>query len=356
MTLLGFLTRRFFFFTAVVSGFFATLFTVVELFEKILRVAHTSIGSIVYFSVLNCVPTWFELLPVGLWLSTILVIRELVMRQEWDFLQMLTFIPRSLILWLAWCSGVCMLTVLVVRESVGVPLMVKAERVRQEKFKRNVQTVLLNQWFELDDATVVYARMIDQQEQCGSDLLIMRMRDGQALETMLMAPHFDYDSRMAVVRVPTGVLYNIPGHSQEVLSDYEFTSPSLFLQVRLQHHVPSLARGVLALVSSHSSLPDSVVREVQRRCVIPFGYYLSLLLYPLLTLALFLLFSSSIMRWVAVLLPYPYFVGAGLGVGALVSAGFPVWFLVLPHGAAFLVVFYVYHFLKKNNLRVDFHR
>jgi len=338
MTLRNFLTRRFFLFLAVITLFLASLFTIVEFFEKFLRVSHASASSIVYFSCLNFLPTLFDLLPVSGWLATILLLRELIARQEWEFLQVLTFIPRAIFSWLFACGLGLMIVVFVCRETVGARLIVRAEQFRQEKFKQHVHNVLFNQWFELDEKMLCYAGVIDRGTQQGKDLLFMHMDNNFVVTSMLVAPEFILHEDIHTVTVPVGILYDIEYHSDRAVQNYSFTSPSLFFQMRMHHEVPTVLRGLATMATQFHVLPPSVLRDVVRRCLVHMCYYLSLVLYPLFTLFLFLLFSPSPFRWAFALVPYPYFVILGFVVDALVASGWPVWLIMAPHFIVILLL------------------
>src|SRR3972149_4709923 len=89
MVFTSYFLRRFIGFFFALTLLLAVIFNLIEFFEKLVRVKHTDIGSIIHFIGLNFLPSFSDLMPIGVWLATCIMIWEFHQNHEWETLFLL---------------------------------------------------------------------------------------------------------------------------------------------------------------------------------------------------------------------------------------------------------------------------
>ncbi len=331
MTLAWHITRRFIAAWLGLTLLLGLLFSFIEFFEKLARVKQTTVQAILHFLGLNLAPTLVGLLPVGLWLATLVLLRELSTGSSWDFYRMLGFVPRRLARILCVIAGVSMVIVLVVRECVVLPLGVRAERFKQEQFKRVSATQqLLNRWFELAPGSYCFVGDYDLQVGQGHEFLLVRMSRDYELQDVMRAGRFTLVNSGGLVILHDQVI-SLGGNCVEKQLHVEL--PALQTQLRLQHEMQNIFQ-VVKNIAFRQYLSTGSIMLLYRLFLQALLFYLGFFLYPLMTLLFFMWGSRgrfTWLRWVGALAPYPLLVGIGILIGpcSLLAYGTAVMTLLL---------------------------
>ncbi len=323
--------QRFLTFVVIISILLAFLFNFVEFFEKLLRVRHVQVITIAHFLWLNFIPSLFDLLPVAVWLATCLLLKELDQRNEWELLQLLTFIPKRLITFLLAMGLLVSIFTVVVYENFVSDLAFQAAHFKQEKLKQATAQCVVDKWLELDAHQLCYVGFLDLQAQQGSEIMLLFMNPTFELLKIIKAPSFFLDPKTNSVHLQRGRVFEISQAQESTFGELDVVVPSFFSQMCIECDVPTLYSGAKKLVLYRSLLPPAVYNDLLAKLLGRIGFYLQILLYPLLTLCLFLSLRGAVTRWIGALVAYPLFLMIGLIGDGAVNSGLHAFAVLVPY-------------------------
>lgn len=334
-----YLTRRFLGYFTTLVLFLAFLFNLVEFFEKIVRVKHVAVGTVFHFLGLNILPSLFELMPVGLWLATCFLLKELATRHEFECLHLLTFIPRRFFsFFLLMGLGVALVT-FGLREQFVAHLTIKAERFKKEAFKLHSDQKIISKWVELDEDRFCYFSVLDAQKSEGTDLLIVTMSPQFRFQQIITAPYFTIDPKVSSVIIPEARIEQ-EGEEGRTVNNIVVNSPGFFSHLRMNFDVPTVGALTKKILLYRHVLPRGVYYELWYELLARIIFYIQLLLYPLMTACLFMFTRHQYMRWLLMLLPYPLLTGMGAVTDTLFRCGWHPIVSMFPY--VFIMFFIVW--------------
>jgi hypothetical protein len=338
MLIFSYLTRRFLAFLAAISLLLAFIFNFIEFFEKIVRSKQVPVSVIIHFLSLNFIPTFFDLLPIAVWLAMCLLIKELMGRYEWELLQLMTFIPRKFLRFSLIMGLALSVSSLVLHERYVANLVFKAERFKQEKFKQGAPQILVNKWFELDHDRICYFSIFNPETVAGDDLLIIQFSPDFTFQKMIQACHFTINPATTSIEIPEARIFDMGVQGEYIQKELAIHSPAFFSQLKMNFEYPTLFNTAKKLSLYGKLLPSGVYNEMLGHFCSRMGYYIQLLLYPLLTICLFMVTSHPYIRWILALLAYPLLLTATITSDAAFHSGFHAFILLMPYLLVLLFV------------------
>lgn len=318
-------------FFVAISLMLAFIFNFIEFFEKIVRAKQVPVRVIIHFLSLNFIPTFFDLLPIATWLATCLLLKELLGRYEWELLQLMTFIPQKLFRFALIMGLFLSSTAFVLHERYVADLVFKAEHFKQEKLKQGVPQKLVSKWFELDNNQICYFSVFDPETVMGEDLLVIRFSPEFTFQKMVRAAHFMLNPSTTTIMIQSGHVFDMESQQEHVEQDLEIHSPAFFSQLRMNFECPTLLNTAKKLTLYGKLLPYGVYNEVFGQLCGRIAYYMQLLLYPLLTICLFMITNHPFIRWVLALAAYPLFLIATIAGDEAFHSGFQALILLVPY-------------------------
>lgn len=342
MIIYSYLARRFLLYCIAISTLLTFLYNFIEFFEKMLRVKHTDISTILHFLQLNTLPAFIDYLPLGAWLSTALVLKELFARHEWDILQFITFVPQRLIMFFASMGVVLVFCAFMLNEGFVATIAFKTEAYKQEKFKQNSSYILVNQWFELSQGKLFYCGICDLKSGLGSDGVLVEMNATTFMVgNITRIPSFRLNSEQQTMMIEMATMFDPETSKSYVLSKEELYVPALFSQIRMHMEPVTVFNVIRSLLLNGKSLPINAYKALLNKLCKRLEFYVQLMLYPVLSLLLFLLFIRyDYIRWIALLSAYPLMICLGLLSDFLLVNGFAavgIFFSYLLIGGVLLV-------------------
>ncbi len=332
MLIFWYLARRFFLFLTGLDLLLAFLFNFIEFFEKLVRAKHVTASTILHFLSLNFIPTVFDVLPISMWLALCLLLKELYQRHEWETLQLLSYIPSRLLTFALSMGLIVSITAFITYESYVSPLAFKAEQFKYEKLKQDPKPQLItNAWLELDTNTFFYCDVLDLKKHQGHRLLVITMNSSFMLHRLIKADYFTVNPQQQTITIPIGSIVEVEEQKEHSCTNMVITAPALFAQLRLNAENQTLTTLTTKLILYKNVLPVGIYNELLGQLFAKMLYYLQLLLYPLVTVCLFMLFSSSYVQWVAALSTYPLFITASVIGDTLSKQGPWVWLMIVPY-------------------------
>jgi len=343
MVIFTYLARRFVRYVIVTSFLLAFLFNFIEFFEKLVRVKHTTAATIIAFLRLNFLPSLIDGMPVALWLATCLLLKELMQHNEWELLQIISYVPKRFFVFTITMGLFFGAVVLVVRESAVADLAARAERFKQEKFKQERVQKIIGRWVELSSHQFAYFNVLDLDHMTGLDLLVVTMRPNFELERIVTAPTFVVDPLKCTVLAQQAKVVAMDHPEAVAFDQLNFHTPALLPQLKMSLEAPTLRNLGRKILLYQDVLPIGVYKELLYAFLMRMVCYLQLLLYPVLTYCLFMLTTHAVGRWALALAPYPLFMVLGVVSDAAARYGLNPWLTLVPYAMliTFLLAFWV---------------
>jgi len=193
MILPRYILTRFFANVFLINIGFTLLFNLIEFFEKMVRVQQTTTETILYFILLNLVPSFFENLPVASWLGSCMTIMQMEQQNEWEILQLLN-IKLNKVFRLILIAGIALSIVSFVGKELITETMAKrAQQFKFAQFKQNRHKKLFNQWFALNHNRFSHFGYLDLQTNTGESLSIIELSPQFKIKKITFAPQIFSD-------------------------------------------------------------------------------------------------------------------------------------------------------------------
>lgn len=336
MVFVWYFLRRFCIAFFAIAFILALLLNVVEFFEKVVRVSHTTAWTILSFVMLNFLPTFSDLMPIASWLAACLVIREFYHQKEWESLLLLN-IDYGALLKLFMLAGFLVASgSLIFREYLTIPLSCQAEQFRSKQFKQGTPTIVTKMWYKIADTIYCYIGFLDLKSKKGEDLFLIHVGSDGNVHKSIRAQQFDVRPETESVVLKQGIEYYSEGAVSHQVLDKIVPLPGLFIRLAMQFDIPSLGSLCTKIIAHGRTLSGDAYMALMRAIFERLFFYAQILLFPAVTFVLFSIFIDfSHVKWFAVLLPYPLFTVISVLVFFLVQKYFSIWILALP----FILIF-----------------
>lgn len=299
--------RRFtgFFFTLTLL--LAAIFNLIEFFEKLVRVANVDVQTVFHFICLNFLPSFSDLMPVGSWLATCLLLWEFHQRHEWDTLFMLSIGYKQLFTLFAWGGFLVMVTAFVVHEGIVLPLTVQSARFKRERFHYGGQkNKLINKSFMIKNDLFCSIGLLDVDAGVGHDLLLVYLSDHFEIERVVSAPLFYMNPAEKMVMLDNGQIFTKKDQQMRQFQHEKITIPGLFVKLWMHDEAPLLINLIKMVILQRMFLSREIVNELFYLILQRLMFYFQIVIYPVATFSLFLLGGNHLfLRWLMLLIPYP---------------------------------------------------
>jgi lipopolysaccharide export LptBFGC system permease protein LptF len=330
MMLFTYLARKFSLYVITISFLLAFIFNFIEFFEKMVRVKQARAMAVTTFLGLNFIPTFLDLLLIGVWLATCFLLKELCWHHEWELLQLLTYIPKKFFVFMVIMGVAVSSMAFVINEYCGASLAFKADKFKQERLKQSMDHVLMTTWLELDRGRFCYFSVLDTKTLRGEDLLLITMSSQGMLQSVVKAPFFTVDFKSMTVTVPDGYEFDHEEQEEKKIRNKTFVLPAFFSQLRINLEIPTVGNLLNRVTFYRHALPQGIYNDLLGKLFARISYFIQILICPLLVIALFMCTQHPYVRWVLALSAYPLCIVAGLVGNAGVRHGLHASFIFFP--------------------------
>jgi lipopolysaccharide export LptBFGC system permease protein LptF len=347
MVLTRYFLKRFFKYVLAIGFFLAFLVNFIEFFEKIVHTKDAGLTSILTFIALNFVPTFFDLLGISSWLSTCLLIKEFQQQNEWETFSLLNIKYKTMVR-LFLLSGFCLMVFsLGFKEAFIEKLAFQSEQYKMEKFKQKPYQKVIGKWLMLNKETIAYFGVLDLSTNSGSDMLLLHMNPDFTIHKVLNCKTFYINPESQELTIPSGIEFNIENNTPETVTNLKLSSQTLFSQIKISLDIPTLSN-IFQNLLNKNILPTPIQNELIYNMFTRIISYLRLILYPILTFMLFMLFSNTVaLKWVAIFFPYAIFTFISLLLDYLFTRGInPILFIFI-YLLIVMVMLYIHHRINK---------
>jgi len=188
MVLALYFFKRFFKYFLVINIALTLLFNFIEFFEKIVRVKHATITTILHFIALNFVPSFFETFAISCWLATCLLIKEFSQHNEWESFQILNINHKKLFNLFFMAGAILTVCSFIGKEKISLDLLNKSEKFKLEKLKQTSNQKITTKWLKLSDEIICYFGFLDLEANQGNDLILLYMSPDFEIEKTIKGP------------------------------------------------------------------------------------------------------------------------------------------------------------------------
>lgn len=328
MVLARYFLTRFFKNVFVIAIGLTFLYNLIEFFEKMVRIKDTDLLTIAYFIGLNCIPSFFENLPIASWLGSCMTIKEMLQQNEWESLKILNINDRK-IYSLVIIAGILLSTTSFFgKEFLAQNITRSAQIFKQEKFKKNQTKNLFNEWFSLkalpstkgENKKNLFCHFdhLNVETKKGFRFSMTELCNDFSIKKIIFSNHFSIDPKLKNIHLCD--IVELERNNKNTFSQKKekiIYQPSFFSQLETEKNTPSLNKFFRIVTFGKNVLPTHVYQKLLYEFLNKILIHLLLLLYPLLTFALFFFFNTTISRllrfyhknnfflWTLLLLPYP---------------------------------------------------
>lgn len=331
MVFVRYFFKRYCYYVGTITLLLTGLLTLIELFEKLMRVSHASLANVGIFLGLNAVPVLVDNCAVGCWLATGLLLREFYVHHEWELMMMLNINNQELIR-LFVLAGCLFTTVVIVSKELFVcKLAFKAEQFKIKHFKQKAPQLLVHRWIQLSDSRFCYIGMLDMGTNSGQDITLLTMSSDFSIEQACIGSSFSVDLETNQLIIEQGSSFDAQSHQCIPINQKVMNFPELFSQLSLEAQVPTALNLYKVLVHAYKQLPTSVANKLLYQLLKIITSYFYVLLYSLITILLFTLwYDHNRLRWIALCAAYPLFLTGQALLDFLISYGCSAWIALAP--------------------------
>lgn len=348
MVFIRYFFKRYFCYVGAIALLLTVLLTLIELFEKLMRVSHTSLAHIGIFLGLNSAPLFFDNCGVASWLATGLLLREFFVHHEWELMMMLNISNKELLRLFALAGCLLLGTVIISKELFVSSLAFKAEKFKIKHFKQKMPQLLVHRWVQLQEHKFCYIGSLDMETRHGQDMIVLSMSPDFSIEQALIINQFSADHELEQVVVERGSRFGTSSHQCISMGQEIVKVPELFSQLMFDFQAPTAWHYYTSLMQTGKQLPSTVFNKLLHQLLKKLSSYTQILLYSLLTALLFIIwYAHERFRWFALLIAYPLFLSIDVLLDFLVSFGFSAWIVLAPYCLLALLIILIRIFLLK---------
>lgn len=348
MVLARYLLTRFFLHVTFITTTLTLLFNLIEFFEKMVRVKQATLQTVIHFISLNLAPSFFEILPLGTWLATCMILKELHQQDEWEALQLLN-ISNQYIFKVFLFAGLLLTTISFVgKEIITAHVAQSAEQFKQKAFKQNQQATLFNQWFTLDDKTFCHIHLLDLKTNTGEDFSLFELSDQFHLKKVFSSKICLLNPSTHTLTFPHAVELHTDTKKQIAVTNKTLSFPSFFSQLRLRGQTPAFFQMFHLVIFDRTILPAHIYNHLLYQFLSRLFSHLLPLLYILLTFLLFVLFPyHRYYRWILIFMPYPFVIACTTITDFLMQTWQLGLLAVIPYATLLFLIAILLRFMQK---------
>jgi lipopolysaccharide export LptBFGC system permease protein LptF len=348
MTFARYISNRFFAYVAFASISLTLIFNLIEFFEKMVRVNQT-VDAIFNFILLNILPSFFENLPVAAWLAMCMLLREMQQQNEWEIAELLNIPSKKIFATIFMCTSFLAFLNFSGKEIFTRKISQKAEQFKQEKFKQNKNKKLFNQWFLLSENEFCHFQYLDLETEQGRELSIFKVSPRFKIEKIRYAEIFRTKPKTNELFIESGSEIKTLKRKREEIIEKNIFMPCFFTQLHMKGRGPKFLHLINLVIFERKILPENVYNNLLYTFLNRILVHLLLILYPLLTLAIFFFFRhvGRYYRWILIFSPYPIFVVLSTITDTLMQMFCNGIFAFLPYVTMFSLLTIIYFLIQK---------
>lgn len=350
MVLEKYILNRFFRYLLTINISITFLFNFIEFFEKIIRVKHATINMVLHFIILNIPPSFFQNINVSIWLTTCLLLKEFIEQNEWETFKILNINYQKLFQLFLYASISISLFTFIGKENITLPLLNKSEKFKYEQLKQTSFQKIHNKWLEIkikgDKAfkTFSFFQFLDLKDKIGTNLILININKDFEVEKIISSKKFKVNLEKKILKLKKAISVKSKDNIQEIKIDEKLYIPSFFSQLQLSNYIPPISLLLKNIIFEKKLLPKNVWFDLIAQLLKRLFFYLQIILYPILTLFLFLTFENKKYKWISIFLSYPIMILTDLIVNFFANQNYTPIYLFIPY---LLIIMFILLYKKR---------
>jgi hypothetical protein len=313
MVFANYFLKRYLSFFFILTFILAFIFNLIEFFEKLMRVANVDKQVIFHFICLNFLPSFSDLMPVGSWLASGLLLWELHQRHEWDTLFMIAVSYKTLLKLFVLGGFFMMISAFFIHEFLVLPLTAQSMRFKRERLRHGQQSKLINKSFMIKNDLFCSIGLLDIDAGIGYDFLLVSLSECFDIKRVISSPCFEMDITKKVLTLMQGTIFTRNDQSTVSLHEKKIKLPGFFVKLLMHDEAPLLINLIKIVFMQRAFLSQEIVDELWYLILQRIFFYFQILIYSILCFVVFALAENlGFYRWP--LLITPYLVVTALGV------------------------------------------
>lgn len=365
MVLKKYIIKRYFYYLLLINVSVTFLFNFIEFFEKVARVKDASLKLILQFIALNIVPSFFDSVNISCWLATIMLLKELFEQNEWEIFKILNINYKKIFNIFFIAGLITAISALIGKELVSNNLQNISNKFKFKNFKKVNFEIITNKWFEIkpqnsDDKMFCYVPYFYTKTKSGNNLLIIKMSDNFGIKKITSAKKFKVgrDKNKIELR-ECNITYSVKNEnkekSEEIFNVKEeskiINMPGFTSRLKAKKQALSIKSLLKNIFIQRKYLPHNIWLELLYEFIKKILLFLQIILYPILTLSLFIFFENKkIYQWSAVFAPFPIMMLSDLIVNFLIKLHINPIFIISPYVLIVLLILLIRKMIEKKYL------
>jgi lipopolysaccharide export LptBFGC system permease protein LptF len=298
--------RRFVVYFISVNLVLAAVFNGIEFLEKLVRFNCSGTKIILKFIALNFLPTAFQLVPISIWLASILILREFCQQNEWETISLINIGYHALFDLFLVAGFIVTVASFMVNENFILQFSALTNKFKMESFKNQSAKILINKWYVIDNNLFCHFDFADLNKHIGQNLHLIFMDKNFVFKKIVNCSQFTINSKNKELEISEGKEFDINLGRCNSIKNQTFFLPSFFICIRTDGETRPLLGFLMELVRNWAILLKDTKREILAQILQRISIYFQMLIYPILTFSLFVLFyRHRYYRWLFAILPYP---------------------------------------------------
>ncbi|MCK4265326.1 LptF/LptG family permease [Candidatus Babeliales bacterium] len=331
----------------LINGTLTTLYSLIGFVEKLMR-ENSTIKNIAFFSLLNILPTFFELIPLSSWLATCLFIWELYQTSEWESLSILSLKPNKVITTLSFIGILLASISFLGKEVLIYPIIKNAEEYKIHSIKNEPDNKVFNQWMSLENNTFLHFDFLDLKTYSGSEITIFYLSENFVANKKIKASNFILNPEKQIIFLKQCTILDLSNNDSTIKTNYKLQMPELFLHLKMFQGTTSLKKQIKNIILASELSSSYPLNQEAGKLLARLLSHIQPFIYILLTLSLFFLFYNyNWVKWMIITLPYPFILISNAFSEFMLQHNTSAIIVLVPYMLSFLFIYLCLYKLKK---------
>lgn len=294
-----YIIKKFIKYFVVISIFLTLICNLIDFIEKFSRNAGT-LKAISSFILLNLIPNLIDMIPVSTYLASILLIKDLEQKNEWEYCYLVGINNKKIINTLIILGITISSFSFISKEFLFLNIERNAQNFKEENLK-NPKNIFSNKWFQIDNSILAHMDTLDTKSLKGTNLNIYIYDETFSLEGKIEYKNFSLDLKNnLLIGTPKEIIFNTEniGCRDNVVQKTIDFFKSTYNQIN---------KNIISNISSHTFKKEKTFKNELSNLFNRFFSYANSFIYIIFIFSLFFIYYplSSFRNWFAILTIYP---------------------------------------------------
>jgi lipopolysaccharide export LptBFGC system permease protein LptF len=303
----------------IVNTLLASFFLLIDFLSKLDRYG-SHLFVLIRYVLSGFSSTFFSTVSLALCLAMLIFMRELLIKNELDALA-LSGVSRLFLVKVAAYAGLFAMVMCWLLQEVILPSHIQAmHKQREELVLKSHDDYKVNQWFVMDEEQFCYIDSFDYAQTKGASYIALKVKQSQVQEVIqapsfVLSQHAEQDFKLIALDAQQW----LAATGKATVLNVEVTIPRILLESKVVDQ--SLLLAIKKFVFD-KKVSSALYRKELRVLVNAITYYLTLIVYPVLSIVVLLLYFAGAIPFVWTFIgPYLAITGVSLLLESGIACG-----------------------------------